>query len=75
MIIARAPLIFADVVLIYITWSKLRSRDALSVKLHRSERLSLQDILFRGGMSSLYVNQCVIAECTPTIDVGTIYFV
>ena len=75
-IIARAPLIFADVLLIHITWTNLGSRDALNMELHSSKRLSLQDILFRGGMSSLYVTtKCAIADCTPTINVGTIYFV
>ncbi|TFK85769.1 hypothetical protein K466DRAFT_600890 [Polyporus arcularius HHB13444] len=44
-IISRVPLIVSDTLLIYITWTKLRSWVALS----ESKRLSLSDILFRSG--------------------------
>ncbi|KAI0714154.1 hypothetical protein C8T65DRAFT_644900 [Cerioporus squamosus] len=54
-IIARVPLIAADVVLIYITWAKLSSWDALK-DIRRSKRLSLSDILFRGGMVLFVLN-------------------
>ncbi|TFK80906.1 hypothetical protein K466DRAFT_441987, partial [Polyporus arcularius HHB13444] len=46
---ARVPLIAADIILIYITWTKLRSWVALR-DIRQSKRLSLSDILFRGGM-------------------------
>ncbi len=49
-VISRVPLIVADMILIYITWTRLSSRDALRVDLRRSKRPSLQDILFRDGM-------------------------
>ncbi|KAI0694556.1 hypothetical protein C8T65DRAFT_584944, partial [Cerioporus squamosus] len=45
---SRVPLIVADVILIYITWTKLRNWGALR-DIHQSKRLSLSDILFRGG--------------------------
>ncbi len=44
-IISRVPLIVSDTLLIYITWTKLRSW----VALRESKRLSLSDILFRSG--------------------------
>ncbi len=49
MFISRVPLIVADMLLIYITWTKLSSKDALR-GLGQSKRLSLSDILFRSGM-------------------------
>ncbi|KAI0697844.1 hypothetical protein C8T65DRAFT_582298 [Cerioporus squamosus] len=51
-IISRVPLIVADILLIYITWTKIRSRDALR-DLQQSKRMSLSDILFCNG-ESLY---------------------
>ncbi|TFK80323.1 hypothetical protein K466DRAFT_637748, partial [Polyporus arcularius HHB13444] len=45
---ARIPLIIADVILIYITWSQLRCRDALN-EIRQSKRLSLSNVLFRDG--------------------------
>ncbi len=50
MISARIPLIIADVILIYITWSQLRCRDALN-EIRQSKRLSLSNVLFRDGTS------------------------
>ncbi|RPD73242.1 hypothetical protein L226DRAFT_536366 [Lentinus tigrinus ALCF2SS1-7] len=47
-ILARVPLIVADIMLIYITWTNLNSRSALQ-DLHRSKRLSFSDVLFRSG--------------------------
>ncbi|KAI0709670.1 hypothetical protein C8T65DRAFT_727366 [Cerioporus squamosus] len=47
-IVSRAGLIVADVLLIYITWAKLSSQEALR-KIRQSKRLSLSDILFRNG--------------------------
>ncbi|TFK85763.1 hypothetical protein K466DRAFT_600885 [Polyporus arcularius HHB13444] len=46
--ISRVPLIVADMLLIYITWTKLSSKDALR-GIGQSKRLSLSDILFRSG--------------------------
>ncbi|KAI0695058.1 hypothetical protein C8T65DRAFT_744167 [Cerioporus squamosus] len=45
---SRVPLIIADVLVIYITWTKLSSRDTLR-GVRQSKRLSLSDILLRGG--------------------------
>ncbi|RDX54075.1 hypothetical protein OH76DRAFT_1398366 [Lentinus brumalis] len=47
-IISRVPLILADVLLVYITWTNISSRDTLTV-VRASKRLSLSDILFRDG--------------------------
>ncbi len=52
MIIARVPLIAADILLIYITWTMLKGRAALT-HFQQSKRLTLSDVLFRGGMSFL----------------------
>lgn len=50
-VIARVPLIVADVLLMYITWSKLDGWNVLSTSTTQqlSKRLSLSDVLFRGG--------------------------
>ncbi|KAI0704206.1 hypothetical protein C8T65DRAFT_696620 [Cerioporus squamosus] len=47
-IMSRVPLIAADILLIYITWTKLSSWAALR-DVRFSKRLSLSDILFHGG--------------------------
>ncbi|KAI0682958.1 hypothetical protein C8T65DRAFT_595699 [Cerioporus squamosus] len=47
-IISRVPLIVADILLIYITWTKIRGRGALR-DLQQSKRMSLSDILFCNG--------------------------
>ncbi|TFK80705.1 hypothetical protein K466DRAFT_605107 [Polyporus arcularius HHB13444] len=47
-IISRVPLIAADVLLIYITWTKLRGWAALT-NTRQSKRLSLSEVLFSGG--------------------------
>ncbi|KAI0719763.1 hypothetical protein C8T65DRAFT_736329 [Cerioporus squamosus] len=47
-IMSRVPLIVADMLLIYITWTKLNSWSALR-DIRFSKRLSLSDILFHGG--------------------------
>ncbi|TFK84742.1 hypothetical protein K466DRAFT_601756 [Polyporus arcularius HHB13444] len=46
--ISRVPLIVADVLLIYVTWTKLSSRGAMTT-IRQSKRLSLSDILLRDG--------------------------
>ncbi|RDX49138.1 hypothetical protein OH76DRAFT_1483354 [Lentinus brumalis] len=46
--ISRIPLTIADIMLIYITWTQLNGWDAL-MNVRQSKRLSLSDILFRGG--------------------------
>ncbi|TFK83881.1 hypothetical protein K466DRAFT_602495 [Polyporus arcularius HHB13444] len=48
-IIARVPLIAADILLIYITWTMLKGRAALT-HFQQSKRLTLSDVLFRGGV-------------------------
>ncbi|RPD59021.1 hypothetical protein L226DRAFT_572371 [Lentinus tigrinus ALCF2SS1-7] len=47
-IVSRAPLIAADILLIFITWTKLSSRDVLK-GIRGSGRLSLSDIILRDG--------------------------
>ncbi|KAI0697836.1 hypothetical protein C8T65DRAFT_698010 [Cerioporus squamosus] len=49
-ITSRVPLIAADILLIYITWTQLSRREALR-HIQRSKRLSLSDILFRDVIS------------------------
>ena len=77
MIVARVPLIIADILLIYITWTKLSSRDTLR-DIQQSKRLSLTDIFFRNGLfyfvcresrRTLKLTICFLA-CS-----GTVYFV
>ncbi|RPD59073.1 hypothetical protein L227DRAFT_550006 [Lentinus tigrinus ALCF2SS1-6] len=53
-ILARVPLIVADIMLIYITWTNLSRRSALQ-DLRRSKRLSFSDVLFRSGILDCYV--------------------
>ncbi|RDX54131.1 hypothetical protein OH76DRAFT_1479176 [Lentinus brumalis] len=48
-IISRASLIAADILLIYITWTKLSGWAALT-DIQRSKRLTLSDVLFHGGV-------------------------
>ncbi|KAI0718784.1 hypothetical protein C8T65DRAFT_737124 [Cerioporus squamosus] len=59
-IVSRAPLIVADAILIYVTWTKLSNRDALR-DVRRPRRSSLSDILFRNVFHAVLT--------------GTIYFV
>lgn len=47
MIISRVPLIVADILLVFITWAKLSTRDTL----RHLQGLSLSDIFIRNGMS------------------------
>ena len=48
-IVARVPLIIADLALVYITWLKpLRSWEAL-IDIERTKGLSLSGVLFRNG--------------------------
>lgn len=49
--ISRGSLLVADILLIYVTWRKLSSREALLNHVRKSKRLSLSDILFRDGTS------------------------
>ncbi|RDX41488.1 hypothetical protein OH76DRAFT_1489418 [Lentinus brumalis] len=48
-IISRVPLVAADMILIYITWTKLRGWATLT-DIRQSKRLALSDILLRGGI-------------------------
>ncbi len=51
-IISRVPLIAADILLIYITWTKLRGWIGLTeIRQSNCKRLSLSVILFHGGRS------------------------
>ncbi|KAI0704506.1 hypothetical protein C8T65DRAFT_830745 [Cerioporus squamosus] len=54
-IISRAPLIVSDILLIYTTWTKLRGWAILG-NIRRSKRLTLSDVLFRGGTIYFIVN-------------------
>ena len=46
----RVPLIVTDILLLYLTWSKLGSRNILW-DVRQSQGLSLSDVLFYHGMS------------------------
>ncbi len=50
-VISRVPLIVADMLLIYITWTKLNARSSLRDIQQLDKRRSLSDILFRDGTS------------------------
>ncbi|TFK85283.1 hypothetical protein K466DRAFT_495031, partial [Polyporus arcularius HHB13444] len=52
-IISRVPLVVADILLIYVTWVKLSSREALR-GIRQSRRPSLSDVLFCDGMPVFY---------------------
>ncbi|TFK85773.1 hypothetical protein K466DRAFT_587843 [Polyporus arcularius HHB13444] len=52
---SRVPPIVADILLIYITWTKLKNWGALR-NIRQSKRLSLSDILFRGGTMLFILN-------------------
>ncbi|KAI0709674.1 hypothetical protein C8T65DRAFT_648844 [Cerioporus squamosus] len=54
-IISRVPLIFSDILLIYITWTHLSIRGTLR-DVRQSRRLSLSDILFRDGYVLFILN-------------------
>lgn len=62
---SRVPLIVADVILIYLTWSKLSSRLALR-DIRQHKRLSLAEVLLRDG-TSLSIN---VLENTVDDEVG-----
>ncbi len=68
---SRVPPIVADILLIYITWTKLKNWGALR-NIRQSKRLSLSDILFRGGTSLSSYDKVLLCLTSPT---GTIYFV
>ncbi|TFK85292.1 hypothetical protein K466DRAFT_588226 [Polyporus arcularius HHB13444] len=54
-IISRVPLIAADILLVYITWTKLSSSATLA-DIRQSKRRSLSDTLFRGGIILFALN-------------------
>ncbi|RDX47651.1 hypothetical protein OH76DRAFT_724843 [Lentinus brumalis] len=72
-LISRIPLIIADILLIYVTWSTLCNGDALK-NIRQSKRLTLSDILFRGGtiyfviLSILNILQLVLTLTSAAID-------
>ncbi|KAI0696371.1 hypothetical protein C8T65DRAFT_743581 [Cerioporus squamosus] len=50
-LVSRIPLITADILLIYITWTKLNGWNTLrGLDIRQSKRISLMDVLFRGGI-------------------------
>ncbi|RDX45129.1 hypothetical protein OH76DRAFT_1408403 [Lentinus brumalis] len=66
-IVARVPIIVADVILIYITWAKLNARDGLSgIRLHR--RPSLSDALFRNGIVLFILNVLHLAFSVTAVS-------
>ncbi|TFK92152.1 hypothetical protein K466DRAFT_595477 [Polyporus arcularius HHB13444] len=72
-LISRIPLIIADILLIYVTWATLCNGDALK-NIRQSKRLTLSDILFRGGtiyfviLSILNILQLVLTLTSAAID-------
>ena len=63
-IVSRASLILADTLLVYITWTKLSGRDAVR-GIRQSKRMSLSDILFRGGICSEHQCEHSCIRLTP----------
>ena len=49
-IASRVPLIIADMLLIYITWTRLNGREFLKTGLQQSGRVSLPHVFIRDGM-------------------------
>ena len=49
-IAARVPFLVADMLLIYITWTRLNGREFLKTGLQRSGRVSLPHVFIRDGM-------------------------
>ncbi len=74
MITSRVALIVADVLLIYITWTKLSSQDAWRNIRQSGKRASLSDILFRNG-ASFYSLSLHRMSSNPTPRTGTVYLV
>ncbi|RDX49072.1 hypothetical protein OH76DRAFT_1483313 [Lentinus brumalis] len=74
-IISRVPLISADILLIYITWTTLRGSAALT-DIRQSKRLTLSDVLFHGGtiyFAILFVLNTLhlVLSATAVADVAT----
>ena len=79
MIVARVPLIIADLALVYITWLKpLRSWEAL-IDIERTKGLSLSGVLFRNGTChcsfQLAMYATLVLLAVPSPITGTVYFV
>ncbi|RDX49166.1 hypothetical protein OH76DRAFT_1483375 [Lentinus brumalis] len=79
-IISRAPLIAADMILIYITWATLSGWTALT-NIQQSKRPKLSDVLFRGGviyfviLFLLNVLHLVFSATSLASDDGTASFI
>ena len=79
MIVARVPLIIADLALVYITWLKpLRSWEAL-IDIEQTKGLSLSGVLFRNGACPCSFQLAMYATLAlltvPSPNTGTVYFV
>ncbi|RDX47022.1 hypothetical protein OH76DRAFT_1406404 [Lentinus brumalis] len=81
-IISRAPLIATDILLIWITWSKLRNWGARRPgDIRQSRRLSLSEIMFRGGITyfavlfTLNVLHLILSVTAVALDNGPGSFV
>ena len=70
-IISRVPMMVADIILIYVTWTNLSGLDTWREMRH-ARRLSLPDIFVREGMCShVLLTMCLTSRPAMT---GTVYF-
>ena len=73
-IISRVPMMVADIILIYVTWTNLSGLDTWREMRH-ARRLSLPDIFVREGtrssLTSGIFTMCLTSRPTMT---GTVYF-
>ncbi|TFK91446.1 hypothetical protein K466DRAFT_582826 [Polyporus arcularius HHB13444] len=67
-VISRVPLIVADMLLLYITWTKLRSR-GLPRDISQSKRLSLSDVLFCDGIVLFVLNILHLVLSLPALGI------
>ncbi|KAI0714139.1 hypothetical protein C8T65DRAFT_806409, partial [Cerioporus squamosus] len=74
-IVSRTPLIVADILLIYVTCTKLSSRDTLR-GIGQSRRMTMSDILLRSGV--IYLCTCrttrvIISDRLSTTGISTLF--
>ncbi|RDX49107.1 hypothetical protein OH76DRAFT_1315869, partial [Lentinus brumalis] len=70
-IISRFPLITADIILIYITWTTLRGSTTLT-DIQNFKRLTLSDILFCGGTILFIMNVLHLVLSATAVNINLI---
>ena len=72
-ITSRVPLIVADMLLIYMTWTRLNGREFLKTGFQQSGRVSLPHVFIRDGM--FLTQYYKLSRFTDGTSTGTVYFV